>query len=75
MGIFSKKNEELPSKDYERLSNRITDVASAVKVIESQIESIKANINSMNGRINRKSKEEVIEDLNTPFPFRNGGLS
>lgn len=78
MGIFSKTNLIIKSEDYEKLSNRITDVASAIKVLETQVETLKTNINSLNGRINAsKKQEEQPQELKAglPFPFQGGGLS
>lgn len=78
MGIFSKTNQIIKSEDYDRLSNKITDIASALKVIETQIEVMKTNINSINGRINRnKQEEQQPQDIKNglPFPFQGGGLS
>jgi chaperonin cofactor prefoldin len=74
MGIFSNTIKQIKPDDYITLSNRITEIASSIKILETQVETLKTNINSMNGRINRKlGGADQEQDLNKTFPLLGGG--
>lgn len=72
MGIFSKKQDSVVvNADYEKIMNRISDVASETKVLKAEVEALRSSINSINGRINRnKTSEDKEEDIKGEFPFR-----
>jgi hypothetical protein len=76
MGIFSSTPKErmILNEDYEKILNKISDVAADIKLLKVEVESLRTNINSINGRINRKlGLQPTEEDLNKPFPFNMGG--
>ena len=67
MNFFSRKKQEpMNSEDYEKLSKKITDLATLVEELKVKFRVLETNYDNLRGNFNRKlaglKKEEVDPD-------------
>jgi len=63
--MFWSKNKQLGSEEYEKVLKRMATVESTVAVLDSRIQTLNTNVNSLRGLVNRALSDEDDDDEDT----------